>query len=454
MTLHLEIGPENSEERNITPMSPHVMNLKDVDAFKKEIAHENVSLNLKDEIRSDKQSAGRICIVGEVAYASQGLGRLPMVAAALMIILVLNLGQLLFLGKKQGGEALVLASEAFTSLKDAGSSALNSGELGADLALFEDAELLFTQAEAKANFLLSTESEWLTEPQEVQSLRHLLEAGTEMAELGRLLSDARTSFETLPAEGSLTDYIRSVSERDLEPAAAKLSQINILLDQVDLSGTEFEESFAEVQGKLEEVNDLLNWWLSIKEPVYKMLGDRYPQRYLVLLMNNDELRPGGGFIGSFVLLDLNDGRIENMEFHDVYEYDNRTYEHIEVPIHELRHLTPEWRLRDSNIYPDFPSSAQEAARFLELEGGPGVDGVIGVNLSAAQSFLEVTGPLSLSSLPKPLTAETFPVVLSTLVEAKVYGKHSPKEVVGELVDNFISAIDSPELMMGMGRKIL
>ena len=101
-----------------------------------------------------------------------------------------------------------------------------------------------------------------------------------------------------------------------------------------------------------------------------------------------------------------------------------------------------WRLRDSNISADFPTSAQKAIWFLQEEGGPGVDGVIAVNLSAAQAFLEDTGPLKLSSLSRELTAETFPAVISTLVEAKV-NKTNPKAILGELLDAFMAQLDDP-----------
>jgi hypothetical protein len=70
---------------------------------------------------------------------------------------------------------------------------------------------------------------------------------------------------------------------------------------------------------------------------------------------------------------------------------------------------------------------------LELEGGQGVDGVIGVNLSSAQALLSEIGPLKIDSLPIPLTAENFPIVVSTLVEAKTYGQN-PKLILQEILD--------------------
>ena len=423
-------------------MSGHVLNLRNTDLSKKELIRKTASTDLREEIKAEHQrKSGRICIIGETPRHKQGLGRAPVVLAAFLMVLLLSAGQVLFLGQQKGEEALALAGEALTSLQSASESVI-SGEPGADSLLFQEAEQLFNEAEAKSAFLINYSTPWLTEPSEVRSLRNLLEAGELMAEVGLHIASARSSLTDLPDEGSLTEFISSVSTTDLEPAAQKITQINTLLEEVDLSGTGYEDQFESYREKLNALTDVFDLWLAAKDPILTALGDRYPQHYLILLMNNDEMRMGGGFIGSFALAEINDGRMTDLDFHDVYEFDNLYYEHIEMPVHELEALSNEWRLRDSNISPDFPESAEHAIRFLDLEGGPGVDGVIGVNLSAAQSMIEELGSLQLASLPSPLTAETFPVVLSTLVEAKVYGQHSPKDVLGELIDAFIASATS------------
>jgi hypothetical protein len=229
-----------------------------------------------------------------------------------------------------------------------------------------------------------------------------------------------------------------------------MDEIQTLLENVDLSGTEYASQFSDYKDKLDALTSLLNLWVDVKDPLLTALGDKTPQTYLVLLQNNDEMRLGGGFIGSFALVTLNDGRLAPIEFHDVYEFDNLYYEDIPVPIPELTGLTTQWRMRDSNYSVDFPTSAEKAAWFLEHEGGPGVDGVIAVNLSAAQAFLEATGDLSIPSLSKPLTAATFPVVLSTLIEAKTFGKTTPKAVLGEVLEAFMQKASNPQTIATLG----
>lgn len=441
MTTNLNIGPEDlNKAPEIPEPSKHVINLKGVDSGKKQQAHATVSVDLKEEIKTRQQKPGAICIIGELPPHRRGLGRVPMVAAALLVIFVLNIGQIFFLGKKEGTEALALAGEAFMSLQGASESVV-SGEQGADLLLFDEAEELFDEAKEKGAFLLQGNSEWLSQPKQVESLKNLLDAGTLMAEVGQSIGEARLAFSTLPETGSLTDYLRTISEDHLEPATIKLHQIGTLLNDVDLSGTEFESKFLDFKDKLSALTSFFDLWVAAKEPLLTALGDHTPQHYLVLLQNNDEMRQGGGFIGSIAIVEVNDGRLTDLSFHDVYDYDGRYFEDIEVPVHELKALTAQWRLRDSNISPDFPVSAEKAMWFLQEEGGPGVDGVIGLNLSAAQAFIEDTGPLKLPSLQKEITAETFPAVISTLVEAKV-NKTSPKAILGELLTAFMDQLKS------------
>lgn len=442
--IKLDIGPEQNHPRPSSKKSEHVVDLKTLDGVKKSQAHSKVTLNMKEEIRIKTLTPDKIQIVGRNYSRRRGLGRIPMLVAALGMILLLNVGQLVFLGRQQGEEALALASEGFMTLQGAGQS-LTSGDTGEDIVLFTQAQELFDQAKQEGAFLLNAPTPWLDEPTEVTSLRNILDAGTLMSDLGVNMSEAKTALSTLPKDGSLTEYLRSVSVNSLEPAAEEISQINALLSTVDLTGTGYEEKFAQYQGKLTALGDMLNLWITAKEPLLTALGDAHPQTYLVLLENNDEMRLGGGFIGSFVLVTLNDGHLTQMDFHDVYDYDGQYRKPLDVPVHELRGLTTIWRMRDSNTSPDFVTSAQQAAWFLEEEGGQGVDGVIGMNMSAAQAFLDVTGPLNLASLNKALSAEDLPSVLATLVEAKTYGASNPKAVLGELINAFTEKAKDPLL---------
>jgi len=127
-----------------------------------------------------------------------------------------------------------------------------------------------------------------------------------------------------------------------------------------------------------------------------LLGSQKPMTYLILFQNNMELRPTGGFIGSFGLATFDKGTLSDMEFLDVYTADGQLKGHIEPPAPIKDYLgEANWYLRDSNWDPDFPTSAARAEWFLEKEIDRPVEGVISVDLEVAKSTLRETGPIAL-----------------------------------------------------------
>jgi hypothetical protein len=457
--LNLHIGSEkkNPELEAAAAPSKHVLNLKKPIEDRREKNHDKAHTNLKDEIKASHKKAGRICIVGQLSRAQQGLGRLPMIAAALVTIMVLNMGQLFFLGTREGSESLALAAEAFTTLQGAGTAVIN-GEPGSDAVLFQQADELFQEAREKGDFLLASQTPWIQAPKEVTSFQNLISAGEKMTDMGEHMSAIRVALNEIPEEGSITEFIRDLSVNHIQPAGTTLDEINLLLDDVDLSGTGYQAQFVEYRSALDSVAGMFDTWEELQEPILYAMGDRYVQHYMVVFMNNNEMRAGGGFMGSFAIAQVNDGRLDHFTFHDIYDFSDQLYEDIPLPVHELEELTDQWRLHDANVSPDFPTSAQHIMRLLEKSGGPGVDGVIAVNLSAAEAMLlQVGDEIQVPSLEKPIYTAHFGQILSTLVEGKsfaVENETSPKVILGEVIDSFLTELKDPLNQVNIGLEAL
>lgn len=119
--------------------------------------------------------------------------------------------------------------------------------------------------------------------------------------------------------------------------------------------------------------------------------------YLILLQNNMELRPGGGFIGSYGLITFEDGKLKRLEVNDIYAIDGQLSIHVEPPKEIREDLgQKDWFLRDSNFEPDFPTSAKQAEWFFNKETGVSVAGVIAVDITAMENLLDILGPLDLA----------------------------------------------------------
>lgn len=122
-----------------------------------------------------------------------------------------------------------------------------------------------------------------------------------------------------------------------------------------------------------------------------------PKIYLLLFQNNMELRPTGGFIGSFGLLTIEKGKIIDLKIEDVYTADGQLKGHVDPPLPIRKYLNqPHFFLRDSNFDPDFTISAAKAAFFLQKELGREVDGVVGINLFVLQKILQILGPIKIA----------------------------------------------------------
>lgn len=150
-----------------------------------------------------------------------------------------------------------------------------------------------------------------------------------------------------------------------------------------------EEKFENLRGKI-------LYGKALTERLPEILGKDSPKTYLVLFQNNMELRPTGGFIGSFALVSFDGGRLTEMNAFDVYSADGQLKGHVEPPAPIKKYLgEANWFLRDSNWDPDFPISAERAEWFLDKEIDRQVDGVVALDLEVAKGILLATGPVLL-----------------------------------------------------------
>lgn len=140
--------------------------------------------------------------------------------------------------------------------------------------------------------------------------------------------------------------------------------------------------------------------------------------FLILFQNNLELRPGGGFIGSFGILKVRDGNITHFATHDTGNFDGRIPDTVAppYPMKETLHI-PSWKLRDSNYSPDFPENAKWAEDFYHMgQGQEKFDGIVAVTANMLTSFLRVTGPVELAGYPGTYSADNAILDLEYQVE--------------------------------------
>ena len=181
---------------------------------------------------------------------------------------------------------------------------------------------------------------------------------------------------------------------------------------------------------------------------------------LVLLENPSEMRPGGGFLGSYADVSIKGGVITNIAFHDIADVDIAFKQKI-MPPAPLQLEETAFRPADANWFFDFPTSASETIRMFEASGlyatnasgtSTTFDGVIAVTPQVMSDLLSVTGPITLpGATPKAasttFTSDDLVVQIQKIVQAgqaKSGGGNStyPKAVLAQLYPAILQQLAS------------
>ncbi len=204
----------------------------------------------------------------------------------------------------------------------------------------------------------------------------------------------------------------------------------------------YRSKFIESKTSLKKLSKNINEASSLISTIKDVLGGTYQKRYLVVLQNNGELRPTGGFIGTFSLVDINRGEIKKIETPGGGSYDlqGSLREQVISP-YALHLINPAWQFQDANWFPDFPASVRKLMWFYEKSGGPTVDGVIAINASIASDLLALVGPIDMPEYGKIITSKNFLLETQKAVELDYdKTKNKPKQFLADLFPKLLEKL--------------
>ncbi|KKR22097.1 MAG: hypothetical protein UT50_C0001G0009 [Candidatus Moranbacteria bacterium GW2011_GWA2_39_41] len=183
---------------------------------------------------------------------------------------------------------------------------------------------------------------------------------------------------------------------------------------------------------------------TLAEYFYK--SDDIERTFLILFQNNMEIRPGGGYIGSFGILKVKNGEITLLQTHDLSNFDGRIPDTVEppYPMKETLHI-PSWKMRDSNFSPDFTVNAKKAEEFYYMgQGGEKFEGVIGITTNVLTSLLKVTGPIQVEGYAGTLADENAILELEYQVEKAYVDQGIPlgerKSIMNKIAQEIIKQV--------------
>ena len=141
--------------------------------------------------------------------------------------------------------------------------------------------------------------------------------------------------------------------------------------------------------------------LDDKNVFREALGFYEAKNYLVLFLNNTELRPGGGFVGAYAVVKVDKGVPEILKI-DGTENLNNDLKDIKPPKPIKDYLGLEsWELRDSNWSPDFASSSEKSLQIYTKANGllsDNIDAVVGFTPTVFENILKITGPFTYAGI--------------------------------------------------------
>lgn len=210
------------------------------------------------------------------------------------------------------------------------------------------------------------------------------------------------SFADISAEDKGV-ILKTLSESSVELQSVK-SDIELASLAIEaIPDTGLLEPVQQVTTPLKEqlptLQSLVTQAIPLAQTLPAIMGYPSEKTYLFLLQNNRELRPTGGFIGTYGILKLENGEIQTFVTDNIYNLDNQAADIITEPSPApiaAHTSTQNWLMRNSNWFPHFPASAAKAEQKYHEQGGPedDIDGVIAVTPTFISSLLALTGPIT------------------------------------------------------------
>lgn len=256
-----------------------------------------------------------------------------------------------------------------------------------------------------------------------------------MMQTGQTVATTEISFiQGLQTMKNIYNKKSTDPKNDFLQAMATIKNVLVTMQQLEAERslpTPILSKIHELDSTINLVEETIDTWPTI-------LGFNGKKTYLVLFQNNMELRPGGGFIGSFGILSVENGTLGKLQIHDVYDADGQLTESIEPPYGLQRYLgVSHWFLRDSNFDPDFTTDAKQAALFLQKETKQKVDGVIAIDTTFLKNLLAVVGSVYLPDYKVTVTPDNFYLLTETNAEKNFFpGSTQKKRFPSEFNNSF------------------
>ncbi|MCX7996292.1 MAG: DUF4012 domain-containing protein [Patescibacteria group bacterium] len=232
------------------------------------------------------------------------------------------------------------------------------------------------------------------------------------------------------------EYIGQIAESLFSTIRKTANDLSILKSKIP----RFDSRFDGLRLTVDSISDAIKTVQPFFPYFGWILGENAERKYLILFANNMELRPGGGFIGSFAVVKVKDYTLMNLDVYDVYDADGQLQAHVRPPAPIREYLDqPHWFLRDSAFSPDFTENASQAKFFLDRTMNiRDFDGVILITTSAVQNILAAMDELYIPDFRERVTSDNFYIKAQLYAEKNFFpGSRQKKTFLGAVMNQML-----------------
>jgi hypothetical protein len=250
-----------------------------------------------------------------------------------------------------------------------------------------------------------------------KAVETLLDVGTDsVTAVGTFVDFLANIFKPFSGKGKISlasitpeqkgQLLEGIATRgpDLRSAQTALHHAEDTLQKLPQTGLvpQLAKIVSPMQEQFPAITEAVDQIIPATKVIPSILGYPTQKQYLFLLENNTELRPGGGFIGTYGIMKVRSGDIYSLKTDNVYNIDKnaKSLPTITPPAAMQRLLkVPTWYFRDSNWSPDFPTSAQQATYLYQREGGQkNLDGVVAITPTAIAHMIGLVGSIKVAGI--------------------------------------------------------
>ncbi len=298
---------------------------------------------------------------------------------------------------------------------------------------------------------------------------YAIDAGREFSRIITPFADAAglkvsedQEVETKKFADAFADWIALMPKvaNDIDPLVEKIERVGNELKKIDASkypeeirGTPIRSNILYAQNALTTLGDYAPDLKQALNILPRVLGVGVPEkRYMIIMQNNAEIRPTGGFWTNYATFRIKNAMLVNSDItsKDMYSIDYildaidaYTDFSIGMPAPIRRYLLLErWYARDANFSPDFPTSINDfmtrsynkAMQISPAEVKP-VDGIFAIDTVVVSELLEITGPATVNGVT--YNKDNVVLELEKIASLALREQSNRKKVLGDLMERML-----------------